>query len=163
MIFGFFKPSHINFIFNSSPLKGEEVVKTLMLINILINMETVQRFILHQEAKQRTILQFLHDLLLAHPEIICKIRYKIPFYYRKSWICYLNPVRKKDAIELAFVRGNELSNEQGLLESKGRKQVFGITFSSVEEIPQRALLELIQEAILLDETVPYASKRRKKE
>ncbi len=34
MIFGFFKPSHINFIFNSSPLKGEEVVKTLIKLSI---------------------------------------------------------------------------------------------------------------------------------
>ena len=64
-------------------------------------------------------------------------------------------------MELAFVRANELSNEQGLLDFKGRKQVAGVEFGSVKEIPSEVLWEVVQEAILLDETTPYASKRKK--
>ena len=104
---------------------------------------------------------YLHETLMSFPNITAKIRYNIPFYYRKSWICYLSP-DKKGGVELAFTRGNELSNENGLLDSKGRKQVFGVTFEEVAGIPQQAMYEVIQEALLLDESKPYASKRSKK-
>ncbi|MEM9921408.1 MAG: DUF1801 domain-containing protein [Bacteroidota bacterium] len=122
---------------------------------------TVEDFILDREGQQQSILQYLHELLLMHPEIDAKISYRIPFYYRKSWICYLNPL-KKDGVEMVFTRGNELSNTQGILQSKGRKQVAGIELSSVEEIPTESILEIIQEALLLDEEVPYKHPKHKK-
>lgn len=125
-------------------------------------MNEVDLFILEKEGHQQAVLQFLNDLMMSNPEIIQKIRYKVPFYYRKSWICYLNPNKKTDVVEMVFLRGNELSNEQGLLEAKGRKQVRGVTFSKVADIPVDILMEVIQEAIWLDDTVPYASKRKAK-
>ncbi|MFK7922424.1 MAG: DUF1801 domain-containing protein, partial [Bacteroidia bacterium] len=93
--------------------------------------------------------------------LISKIRYKVPFYYNRSWICYLNPT-KTEGIELVFLRGNELSNIQGILEARGRKQVSGILLSKVSEIPQEAIREIMHEAIILDETVKYESKRKGK-
>ena len=125
-------------------------------------MNEVDFFILEKEGHQQAVLQFLNDLMMSNSEIIQKIRYKVPFYYRKSWICYLNPNKKTGAVEMVFLRGNELSNEQGLLEAKGRKQVLGVTFTEVKEIPVATLIEVIQEAIWLDDTVPYASKRTKR-
>jgi len=125
-------------------------------------MSSVEGFILEKEGHQKAVLQFLNDLMISTPEVTSKIRYKIPFYYRKSWICYLNPIKKPIGVELVFIRGNELSNEQGLLDAKGRKQVAGVTFEKVEDIPVDPLLEVIQEAIWLDETTPYASKRTRK-
>lgn len=122
-------------------------------------MTSVESFILDTEGEQQAILQYLNDLMQSTPEVISKIRYKVPFYYRKSWICYLNPTKKPVGIEMAFLRGNELSNEQGLLDHRGRKQVAGVIFTKVEDIPTETLLEVIQEALYLDETVPYASKR----
>ncbi len=122
-------------------------------------MNEVDLFILEKEGHQQAVLQFLNNLMMSNPEIVQKIRYKVPFYYRKSWICYLNPNKKTGAVEMVFLRGNELSNEQGLLEAKGRKQVLGVTFSEVKDIPVETLIEVIQEAIWLDDTVPYASKR----
>ncbi len=123
-------------------------------------MNEVDLFILEKDGNQQAILQFLNDLMMSNPEIIQKIRYKVPFYYRKSWICYLNPNKKTGGVEMVFLRGNELSNEQGLLEAKGRKQVRGVTFSKITDIPVDTLVEVIQEAIWLDDTVAYASKRR---
>lgn len=120
-------------------------------------MNEVDLFILEKEGHQQAVLQFLNDLMMSNSEIIQKIRYKIPFYYRKSWICYLNPNKKTGEVEIVFLRGNELSNEQGLLEAKGRKQVRGVTFGEVKDIPVETLIEVIQEAIWLDDTVPYQS------
>lgn len=68
----------------------------------------------------------------------------------------MNPL-KKGGIEFVFTRGRELSNAQGILESRGRKEVSGIRLKSVDDIPIESLTEVIQEAILLDETVPYSS------
>jgi len=121
-------------------------------------MTDVEDFIYQYEDDQREVMLFLHNWLTRDLNLTEKIRFKIPFYYGKSWICYLNPT-KKDTIEFAFVRGNELCNEQGILDNKGRKQVYSIEIKNVKEIPQQTLNEIIQEAILLDETIPYKSKR----
>lgn len=123
-------------------------------------MEAILSYIYEKEGPQQQVLQYLHEQISAYPEITGKIRYKIPFYYRKSWICYLNPT-KDGGVELAFPRGNELSNEQGLLTANGRKQVRGVTFYSTKDIPEETIHEILAEALLLDEEVPYASKRKK--
>ena len=117
-------------------------------------MNEVSFFIDRHEGKQREILQYFHQLLTVELELIDKIRYKIPFYYHKSWICYMNP-NKNGTVELAFPRGGELSNEQGLLQDKGRKQVKSIEFADPSEIPESLIRAIIHEAIILDETVPY--------
>ena len=122
-------------------------------------MSPVQAYILEKEDEQQAILQFLHDLLSALPEVTSKIKYKIPFYYRKSWICYLNPTKNPVGVELAFTRGIELSNEQGLLADRGRKMIRGVIFTSVEEIPVETVMEVLHEALYLDETVPYNFKK----
>lgn len=123
-------------------------------------MSEVENFIFKYEGNQKEIMIFLHDWLTVNLNLIGKLRFKIPFYYGKSWICYINP-KKNDIIEFAFVRGNELSNEQGILDNKGRKQVYSIEFKNIQEIPKTLLNEIIQEAILLDETKPYESKKRR--
>lgn len=110
----------------------------------------VEDFILQFSGNQRAILEYFHQLFTNELQLSDKIRYKIPFYYGKSWICYLNP-RKGEKIELVFLRGNELSNVQGLLSNKGRKMVSGIEFTSITEIPTNTINEIIQEAIYLDE------------
>ncbi len=119
----------------------------------------VENFISNQEGATAKIMLHLNDIMLSIPGVTSKIRFNIPFYYRKSWICYLNPL-KTGSVEFAFVRGNELANESGLLHSKGRKQVYSVEFGAVSDIGEE-VMQVIQEAILLDETVPYASKRSK--
>ena len=123
-------------------------------------MSPAESFILDYEGEQSEVLQYLHDLLMSFPEMESKIRYRVPFFYRRSWICYLNPI-KNNTVEICFIRANEMSNEQGLLDFKDRTQVAGVTYQSVKEINEELLWEVVQEAILLDETVKYKSKRKK--
>ncbi len=119
----------------------------------------VERFMDQHEDPQREVMLYLHHLLISTYNLTDKIRYKIPFYYNKSWICYLNPL-KNGVVEFAFVRGNELSNHQGILEHKGRKQVYSVEIINVLQMPKEKIIEIIQEAILLDEVKPYESKRK---
>lgn len=123
-------------------------------------MSSIEDFIYEFDGDQQEILSYFHELLTTEYNLEPKIRFKLPFYYGKSWICYLNPL-KNGKVVLAFVRGNELSNSQHLLESKGRKQVYSISFKQISDVMNELLEEVIQEAILLDQHQPYASKRNK--
>jgi hypothetical protein len=118
-------------------------------------MTSVEDFIYLHEGDQREILFYFHSLLKNEFGLTPKLQYKLPFYYKKSWICYLFPT-KKGTIELAFPRGNELSNIQGILKRKGRKLVSSINFKTLDNIPESTIKEIIHEAILLDETVPFS-------
>ena len=128
---------------------------------LFLGMGEVEDFIYQYEGDQRKIMFFFHYLFVNDLGLESKIRYKIPFYYGRTWICYLNP-DKSGAVELSFIRGNELSNAQGLLLSKDRKQVRSLSFDSMKNIKEDAVMEVIHEALLLDETTPYASKNKKK-
>lgn len=120
-------------------------------------MSTVEDFIYRHEGNQREVMLFFHHLLTSFPTVTAAIKYRIPFYDQNTWVCYLNPL-KNGKVSLCFIRGYELSNEQGLLESKGRKQVLSVDFESVKQIPKEVVREIINEALFLDETVPYKPK-----
>jgi hypothetical protein len=124
-------------------------------------MTEVADFIYSTEGTQREILLRMHELFTTELDLTDKIRFKIPFYYRKSWICYLNPI-KNNGIELAFLRGNELEDPYGLLDSRGRQQVTGIALYEPSDMPIREITEIVHQAIILDDTVPYAPKRKRK-
>ena len=102
---------------------------------------------------------YFHHVLTMDLNLEEKIRFGIPFYFGRSWVCYLNP-QKNQKVELAFVRGNELSNIQGLPDNKGRKQVYSIEFEKVSDLPESGNHEIIQKAILLDDTTAYESRRK---
>ena len=121
-------------------------------------MNKVEDYIYSFEGGQLEVLLYFHDLLTSFQTVTSKIRFKIPFYYQNTWVCYLNPV-KPNKIAICFLRGYEMSNEQDILESKGRKQVLSAEFASVDEISKKLMSEIINEALFLDETVPYQPKR----
>jgi hypothetical protein len=122
-------------------------------------MDTVEEFIYGHEGKQREILLYFHNLLLSFPMVTVKFQYKLPFYYRKTWFCYLHPT-KNGKVELSFIRGRELADEHGLLDFKNRKKVGSIPIRELSDITPE-IHALIQEALLLDETTPYKFNRNK--
>lgn len=124
-------------------------------------MSDIQDWIYQYEDDQRKVLFYFHELLTQEFNLQAKIRYKIPFYYGRTWIFYLNPL-KSGKVELVFIRGNELSDDQNILDYKDRKQVRGVEFGNLAEIQKSLIMDVIQEAILLDETKAYESKRKPK-
>lgn len=125
-------------------------------------MHPVDEFIHSFDGDQREIMLLISRLLLEQPGVTGKMTYKIPFFYRRSWLCYLNPL-KDGGVEFAFTRGSELSNNSGILSANGRKQVMGAVFYQINEIPVEAVRENIHEAILLDEQKPYNVRRKRDE
>ena len=113
-------------------------------------MNSIEDYILDLKGQQKIIINLLHHHLMRTTDLRVNIRYGIPMYRRKSWVCYLNPI-KKDGVEFCFGRGHSLSNEQGILDMKGRKLVAGISLYDVTNFSMQALDEIIQEALILDD------------
>ena len=99
---------------------------------------------------QSEIINRLNVAFLDIPSIELKKKFSIPFYYRFSWIAYLNPIAK-NGIELCFISGNELSNHDGRLDFKKRKQIAGISIYQPSDINMGSTLDHFHEALIIDE------------
>lgn len=136
-------------------------------------MDEVEHFILQLEPGERTIVQRLRSLILdSDPRIREKLSYGVPYFFHHRRICFLWPVshypcseekRKTypEKVQMGFCYGNLLSNDQRLLRSDGRKQVYTIMFSSLSEIDDRAIREIVAEAILVDDGFLNANAKTK--
>jgi len=123
--------------------------------------QTVADFIDSRHDAQKELFVLLDQWLCSFPGVQAKIRYNIPFYYGKSWIWYLNPI-KTDAVELCFLRGNELNDTSGLLDFRGRKQIRGIILHQMDQLEELPIQPLMEQAYDLDQRIPYQSPWHKK-
>jgi hypothetical protein len=110
---------------------------------------------------QQQLMMHLNELLENEFQLSRKMRFKLPFYFKNSWICYLNPL-KNGALELAFTRANELPKDLDMLDFKDRKQVGSFTFFELSDELMMQIRIIMSEATLLDQEKEYASKRPKK-
>lgn len=99
--------------------------------------------------KERQLMQVLYDWLISFPGIEPRLKHGIPFFYRKSWVCYLNP-QKKGGVEFVFLKAKQLDDPESMLDFKNRKMVAGIPLNRVDEIPFDYLGFLLQQALLVD-------------
>ena len=124
-------------------------------------MSIYQEFITALESEELVeVCNTLRNEILLFPNIEIKKKFNIPFFYGKTWICYLNLVKKRE-IELAFVRGRELASKE-LLDFKNRDMVGGISYKQVADIDFGELKLLLEEAVTLDQEKPYTFTKRKK-
>ncbi|WP_128544434.1 DUF1801 domain-containing protein [Larkinella soli] len=114
---------------------------------------TVEEYINRQTPENSRLLAELHRLILdTGPKIQQKIKWGIPFYTYKGDLCYLNPLRTPEGgIDLCFLRGFELADEQGVLEARGRKTVRSIAVRT-GSLDEKLIRELLHQAILLNQT-----------
>lgn len=114
-------------------------------------MEQIQTFMERHPAEQRMLMEQLRHLILeAAPRIEECIKWKIPFYSCHGLLCYLNP--QANGVVLGFCRGALLSNKQALLTGSG-KEVRLLKIYSGSPLPITEIRQLLQEAILLNETI----------
>ena len=114
---------------------------------------TVDEYINRQTPEIHRLLDHIRRLILeAAPRIQEKINWGVPFYSHKGQLCYLNPLRSPEgAVDLCFLRGYELANEQNILEDRGRRTVRSLVVRA-GEVNEELIRELLHEAILLNET-----------
>ena len=122
---------------------------------------TVEEYIANRSpAIQPLLIQLRRLILDSSPQMYEKISWGIPFFYCKGHVCYLNsPKSGPERVELAFLRGFELSDEAGLLRDQGRKTVKSITFTAGQRFAGQSvddvrIRQYVQEAVLLNELAP---------
>ena len=120
-------------------------------------MENVEDFILDLPNDERAIVSTLRTLLYeVDPRFREKLSYGVPYYSRNRRVCFIWPASapqgpKMAKVSFGFCYGNMLSNERNILLGEGRKQVYIVQFSSLKDIDERILREVILEAILVDD------------
>ena len=127
----------------------------------------VNDFIINLPKEERIIVSRLRDLLFeTEPRFREKLSYGVPYFSRNRRVCFiwpasapLGPTNAK--VSFGFCYANLLSNVQGLLLKEGRKQVYIARFSSINEIDEKLLLEIIQEALMVDD-LHFQKKKLKK-
>lgn len=77
----------------------------------------------------------------------CSIKYNIPFYHGRKNICYLNPLKDGQRVELAFLEGKKLSSLYHILDMRDRKSVAGFILNPLQEIPWDELVCIMQDAL----------------
>jgi hypothetical protein len=95
-------------------------------------------------------------LLENFPEMRETWAYGAPYYALKKRICFLYPASLpysglKNGVKLGLVQGHRLSNQNGLLDMGERKEVAYIYLSTLGDVLREETLEILHEAVILDE------------
>ena len=136
---------------------------------------TVDEYINQQTPNHQRILRWLRQLILtSDPYIRETISWNVPVYTCHGiHVCYLNIVRSESRerpeaantgdslwsgtpeqyqpIDLAFMRGPELPDQAGLLESRGRKTIKSLVVRAVADPEEDIVRTYLQEALLLND------------
>jgi hypothetical protein len=111
-------------------------------------MNPVEKYILNQQGAERAILDYCHHFF-TRAGLQPKLSYGLPFYYGVKWVCYCHPL-KAGGVELCFTRAAEFTDPTGLLKLQKRKSIAGIIFKRLEDIPEKALLQILEAALAVD-------------
>ncbi|MBL7775105.1 MAG: DUF1801 domain-containing protein [Saprospiraceae bacterium] len=107
--------------------------------------------------EEKNICAQLRRLVVDNfPQLREKFGYGVPYYHRHTRVCFFYPASfpysgQPNGVALGFARGCELSDPGGLLELGDRKQVAYVRLLRARDIPEEAVLELLHEAVWLDE------------
>ena len=123
---------------------------------------TVQAYIVSREDPTRQIMTILRSWVLdlgSHTQE--KISHNVPYFSFYGNLCYFSP-KKDHGVELCFVKGNRLDDENKILESRGRKELRSKTFYSIAELEEveDQVRHLLNEAAILNE---YHFKQKQKQ
>lgn len=114
-------------------------------------MKPAEEYILNQPEPFRSILLHVQAVIeLSIPDLKLLYKFKIPFYYynNKPFI-YLNASHKQHFVDVAFMKGYELTLHQDQLTGDGRTLVKSLRYNRLEEIDNTVLTELIFEQLTL--------------
>tara|TARA_R110000868_G_scaffold110649_19_gene299529 strand:- start:14 stop:394 length:381 start_codon:yes stop_codon:yes gene_type:complete len=106
----------------------------------------VDEYFLNQKETYQSIMLYVRSVILnTLPEIEERYSYKIPFYnIGKKPMVYLNILKGKDYVDVAFVQGILLEERFPVLKNDNkRKQVRSIQLKTLEDLDQENFVELL--------------------
>ena len=111
-------------------------------------MNPAEEYILSQKEPFRSIL--LHIKTITEATILdveLKYKWRMPcFYVGKSPICYLNVSSKGNYVDVGFWNSAHLTKHLDQMVSEKRKVVRSLRYGTLEEINDKVLIEVLQEA-----------------
>ena len=127
-----------------------------------IEFKKVDEFLDNIPEDELEIVLFLRKIILeCMPDCKEKLAYNVPFYYRHSRICYIWPAtvlweKIPKGVAIGFCKGDSFLDETFTIEKFASK----LTFNSVKEIDVPFVKQQINEAILIDEKIVKARRRK---
>ncbi|GGZ81700.1 DUF1801 domain-containing protein [Algibacter mikhailovii] len=112
-------------------------------------MKPVDEYFINQKEPYQSILLYVRSIIInTLPEVEEKYSYKIPFYnIDKKPMVYLNILKGKDYVDVAFVQGVLLENDFPILRNdNNRKQVRSIQLKTIEDLDYQNFIELLKKA-----------------
>ncbi len=111
-------------------------------------MNPAEEYILDQSEPFRSLLLHLQVVIESTlPEIELKFKYKIPFYYLNGApFCYLNVPKKKRYVDVGFWNAAHLTVHLEHLTTAGRKIMKSLRYTSLEDINEKILVEILEDA-----------------
>ncbi|SDW75611.1 DUF1801 domain-containing protein [Flavobacterium degerlachei] len=123
-----------------------------------IEFSTVDEFLDYLPADELEIVLLLRKIILeCMPDCKEKLANNVPFYYRHSRICYIWPAtipweKVSKGVAIGFCKGDSLLDETF--------ETTKFTFNLIKEIDIDFVKQQIQEAILVDEKIVKARRRK---
>ena len=110
-------------------------------------MKPAEEYILKQPEPFKSILLHLQVLIESNfQDLELKYKWKIPVYYiNGKQLCYMNASHKKGFVDVGFWAKGILQDFDDFLVSEGRTVVKSLRYTSVEEINEEILLQVIEE------------------
>ncbi|MBU2899909.1 DUF1801 domain-containing protein [Maribacter dokdonensis] len=111
-------------------------------------MNPAEHYIYNQPEPYKGILMHLQMMIeTTLPGVELKFKWNIPcFYIGKSPICYLNANHKKKFVDIAFWNSAHLTKHLTVLVSENRKVVRSLRYTTLEEIDNDVLVDVLQDA-----------------
>ena len=109
-------------------------------------MNPAENYILDKPEPFRSMLLHLQSVIERKiPQVDLKFKYRVPFYYINGTpFCYLN--QSKDYIDLGFWKGAHFTVHQEHMVTEGRKVIRSLRYTSLEEINDTVLIDILKEA-----------------
>jgi hypothetical protein len=127
-----------------------------------IQFNTIEEFLNYLTEEELEIVLFLRKIILeCIPNYKEKLAYNVPFYYRHSRICYIWPAsipwgKVEQGVAIGFCKSNSFLDET----FETTKFASKLTFNSVKDIDVALLRQQIYEAVLIDEQIVKAKRRK---
>ena len=125
-----------------------------------IDMNPADHYIYNQPEPYKGILMHLQMMIeTTLPGVELKFKWNIPcFYIGKSPICYLNANHKKKFVDIAFWNSAHLTKHLNVLVSENRKVVRSLRYTTLEEIDNDILVDVLQDAYSIRKNGFYKQK-----
>lgn len=114
-------------------------------------MNPVDEYFVNQPQPFQSIMLYVRSVILKTlPNVIERFSYSIPFYnIGKKSMLYLNVLKGKDYVDVAFVHGVLFEKEFPFLrDDNNRKQVRSIQLKTLEDLDELQFVELLKTAAI---------------